>query len=361
MIQAKTYGIGKKMKLYSKELAPCFDDILLVPQESDIVSRKDVDLTMSIGHGSRKIDLYLPIIAAPMDTVCEKDMAIEIAKHGGIGIIHRYMSQENQRHEVFAVAKKNFATGFAIGSIQSEDFSLRYIESVILSGAKLVLVDTANGHNVFAVETVRQIRRAFPDIHIMAGNVSTWDAFLALSLAGADSVRVGIGGGACCTTRIVTGHGIPTLASIMNIYEMQEKLELPTSIIADGGIRNSGDMVKAFAAGADAVMVGSLLAGHEQSPGDIISIGDKKYKRYRGMASKEAQINWRNNTSVVEGDSVDVEYRGDVSDTLDILRGGIGSGCSYSGVNSLSDLQFASEYVLVSSLSSNESRPHARD
>ena len=349
------------MKLYSKELAPCFDDILLVPQESDIVSRKDVDLTMSIGHESKKIDLYLPIIAAPMDTVCEKNMAIEIAKHGGLGIIHRYMSQEDQRHEIFAVAKKNFATGFAVGSIQSEDFSLRYIESVILSGAKLVLVDTANGHNVFAVETVRQIRRAFPDIHIMAGNVSTWDAFLSLSLAGADSVRVGIGGGACCTTRIVTGHGIPTLASIMDIYEMQERLDLPTSIIADGGIRNSGDMVKSFAAGADAVMVGSLLAGHDQSPGNIISVGNKKYKRYRGMASKEAQMDWKNNSSVVEGDSVDVEYRGDVSNTLDILRGGIGSGCSYSGVDKLEDLQFASEYVTVSSLSSNESRPHARD
>jgi IMP dehydrogenase len=349
------------MKLYSKNLQPCFDDILLVPKSSEVVSRKSVDLTMSIGHDSRKIDLYLPIIAAPMDTVCEKDMAMEIAKHGGLGIIHRYMSQENQRHEVFAVAKKNFATGFAVGSIQSSDFSLRYIESVILSGAKVVLVDTANGHSFFAIETVRQIRRAFPEIHIMAGNVSTWDGFLALSLAGADSVRVGIGGGACCTTRIVTGHGMPTLSSVMDIYEMQERLELPTSIIADGGIRNSGDMVKAFAAGSDAVMLGSLLAGHDQSPGNIISVGNKKYKRYRGMASKEAQAAWKNNISVVEGDSVDIEYRGDVSDTLDILRGGIGSGCSYSGVNNLEDLQFASEYVLVSSLSSNESRPHARD
>jgi IMP dehydrogenase len=349
------------MKLYSKDFQPCFDDILLVPQASDVASRKNIDLTMSIGYDSRKIDLYLPIIAAPMDTVCEKEMAIEIAKHGGLGIIHRYMSQENQRHEVFAVAKKNFATGFAVGSYQSDNFSLRYVESVILSGAKVVLVDTANGHNIFAIETVREIRKAFPDIHIMAGNVSTWDGFLALSLAGADSVRVGIGGGACCTTRIVTGHGIPTLASIMDIYEMQERLELPTSIIADGGIRNSGDMVKAFAAGADAVMVGSLLAGHDQSPGNIISVGDKKYKRYRGMASEEAQVAWKSNSSVVEGDSADIEYRGDVSVTLDVLRGGIGSGCSYSGVSSLEDLQFASEYVLVSSLSSNESRPHARD
>lgn len=349
------------MRLYKKEFQPCFDDILLVPQASEVVSRKDVDLSMSIGHGNRKIDLYLPIIAAPMDTVCEKEMAMEVARHGGLGIIHRYMSQEDQRHEVFAIAKKNFATGFAVGSIQNSDFSLRYIESVILSGAKVVLVDTANGHSIFAVETVRQIRNAFPNIHIMAGNVSTWDGFLALSLAGADSIRVGIGGGACCTTRIVTGHGIPTLSSIMDIYEMQERLELPTSIIADGGIRNSGDMVKSFSAGADAVMVGSLLAGHDQSPGEIINVDGKKYKRYRGMASKEAQVAWKSKSSVVEGDSVDIEYRGDVSNTLDILRGGIGSGCSYSGVNNLEDLQFASEYVLVSSLSSNESGPHARD
>jgi IMP dehydrogenase len=347
------------MKLYNKETQLCFDDILLVPQSSDVASRKDINLTMSIGHDQRKIELYLPIIAAPMDTVCESAMALEIASHGGLGIIHRYMDEVDQKHETFSVAKKGYPVGVAVGSSCNNTSSLKQVESLVFSGAKVILVDTANGHNIFAVETVREIRRAFPDLHIMAGNVSTWDGFLALSLAGADSIRVGIGGGSCCTTRLVTGHGLPTLASIMDIYQMQERLELPTSIVADGGIRNSGDMVKAFAAGADAVMLGSLLSGHQQSPGKVITVGNKKYKRLRGMASREAQFGWRKDVSVVEGTSLDVEFRGDVSATLDEIRGEISSGCSYSGVHKLEDLQFASEYAVVSSLSVNESRPHA--
>lgn len=347
------------MKLYSKDLQPCFDDVLLVPQASDVSSRKDIDLTMSIGHDERKISLYLPIIAAPMDTVCESSMAMEIAHHGGIGIIHRYMNAAEQKHEVFSIAKKNFSVGAAVGSSCSNSSNLQQVESLIMAGAKIILVDTANGHNVYAIDTVREIRRAFPSIHIMAGNVATWEGFLALSLAGADSVRVGIGGGAVCSTRIVTGHGVPTLASIMNIYENIERFELPTSIVADGGIRNSGDIIKSFAAGADAVMLGSLLAGHDQSPGSIKIKDGNKYKVFRGMASDQAQKDWRGQSSVVEGVSTDIKYRGDVSETLDNLRRGITSGCSYSGVHRLEDLQFASQYVFVSSQSVAESNPHA--
>lgn len=347
------------MRRYSSEPQLCFDDILLVPQPSNVVSRKDVNLSMSIGHDDKKIDLYLPIIAAPMDTVCESDMAIEMAKHGGLGIIHRYMNKEEQKHAVFSVSKQKYLVGAAVGSSCAQSSVLSQVESLILSGARVILVDTANGHSLMAVETVREIRRAFPTIHIMAGNVSTWDGFMALSVAGADSIRVGIGGGGVCTTRTVTGHGVPTLASIMNIYDMQERLELPTSIIADGGIRNSGDMVKCFAAGADAVMVGSMLAGHEQSPGKIVNIGNKKYKRLRGMASHEAQMGWRGHSSVVEGASTNIIYRGDVSSTIDFMRSGITSGCSYSGVQKLEDLQFASQYVTISPLSQREGLPHA--
>lgn len=352
-------GLGQKMRRYSNEQQLCFDDILLVPQPSDVMSRKNVNLSMSIGHGGREIELYLPIIAAPMDTVCESEMAIEIAKHGGLGIIHRYMDKEEQKHAVFSVSKNKYLVGAAVGSSCAQSSVLGQVESLILSGARVILVDTANGHSLLAVETVREIRNAFPNIHIMAGNVSTWDGFLSLSVAGADSVRVGIGGGGVCTTRTVTGHGVPTLASIMNIYEIQERLELPTSIVADGGIRNSGDMVKCFAAGADAVMVGSMLAGHQQAPGKTINIGNRKYKRLRGMASHEAQMSWRGNSSVVEGASVDIEFRGDVSKTLDYMRGGIASGCSYSGVHKLEDLQFASQYVTISQLSHREGQPHA--
>ena len=251
------------MKLYKKEEQLCFDDILMVPKPSVVESRKDVNLAMSIGV-ERKIDLYLPIIASPMDTVCEQDMAIEMSNYGGLGIIHRFIDSEKQTQQVNAVAMKKHVVGAAVGVSTFNNSVLKKVESLIISGANVVLVDTANGHNLLAVNTVREIRRAFPRIHIMAGNVSTWDGFLQLSLAGADSIRVGIGGGSMCSTRIVTGHGVPTLASIMEIYEMLDRFDLPTSIIADGGIKNSGDAIKAFAAGADAIMLGSALAGHKE-------------------------------------------------------------------------------------------------
>ena len=266
---------------------------------------------------------------------------------------------EKQTQEVFRVAKKNFIVGAAVPTSNGKSVVPR-VESLIMSGAKAILVDTANGHSTFAVDTVREIRRRFPDIHIMAGNVATATGFVALALAGADSIRVGIGGGSCCTTRLVSGHGLPTLASIIDCYEMSTKLGLPTSIIADGGIKNSGDAVKAFAAGADAVMLGSLLAGHKESPGQIFEKDGVSYKKFRGMASKEAQHDWRGHSTGVEGIDTVIPYRGSVSNTLDELRVGIGSGCSYSGCGSLEDLVWNAEYTIVTPNSMNESVPHGK-
>ena len=347
------------MKLYRDSDALCFDDILLVPKPSEIESRRDIDLSMSIGFDQKKIDLYLPIIAAPMDTVCEKEAAIAMSEYGGMGVIHRFSDNMKQTQQVNEVAKKGHVVGGSVG-VSNGKSVLSMVESLALSGAKVVLVDTANGHNILAVNTVREIRRAFPNIHIMAGNVSTWDGFLSLAIAGADSVRVGIGGGSMCSTRIVTGHGIPTLASIMEIYDMQERINLPTSLIADGGIRNAGDAVKAFAAGADAVMMGSLLAGHSESPGIVVNRNGKQFKEIRGMASESAQKNFHGVVSVIEGISSYVPYRGSLGTTLDSLRGGISSGCSYSGVHRLSDLQLFAEYVRVTPNSLGESVPHGR-
>jgi IMP dehydrogenase len=347
------------MNLYSSSNpALCFDDILLVPKISTIYSRSDVNLNMSIGQHERAIELYLPLIASPMDTVCEAEMAMEMARHGGLGIIHRYMTPEKQSSEVLRVAKAGFTVGAAVPTSNGKSVLPR-VESLIFSGAKVILVDTANGHNTFAVETVREIRKAFPRTHIMAGNVATAAGFMALALAGADSVRVGIGGGSCCTTRIVSGHGLPTLASIMEIYDFSERSGLPTSIIADGGIRNSGDAVKAFAAGAEAVMLGSLLAGHTESPGKVFTENGVSFKKFRGMASKEAQKDWRgHHKSGAEGIETVVPFRGPVSNTLDEIRLGISSGCSYAGVGSLEDLSWNAEYSIVTHNSVKESIPH---
>ena len=344
------------MKLYNTQSNICFDDILLVPKASDVISRRDVDLSMSIGFDSRKIDLYLPIIAAPMDTVCESDAALVMAQYGGLGIIHRFSKDAEQNWHVNEVASRKFMVGAAVG-VSNTQSVLPKVESLIISGARVILVDAANGHNVLTVNTVREIRRAFPDVHIMSGNVSTWDGFLALSAAGADSIRVGIGGGSMCTTRIATGHGMPTLSSIMEVYEMQERLNLPTSIIADGGIRNSGDATKAFAAGADAVMLGNALAAHNESPGKVVERDGKSYKVVRGMASEEVQKAY-GKTNYVEGVSTEKLLRGSLGDTLDKFRAGISSGCSYSGTYSLSDLQLFSEFIKVTTNSVKESNAH---
>lgn len=337
--------------------AICFDDILLTPQDSDVPSRHSVDLSMKIGPDGRDINLNLPIVAAPMDTVCGFDMCVAMAKNGGLGILHRYMPIEEQSMLVDALNSFGYAFGVSVGAT---GLFIEDAKKLIESGATLVLVDVANGHSKYAIEAVKELRREFEDeIHIMAGNVSTIEGFKNLAMAGADSIRVGIGGGSACTTRVVSGHGIPTLQSVMDIYQWK-KDNTYTSIIADGGIRNSGDMVKAFAAGADAVMVGSMLAGTDESPGEITTDHNgRDVKVFRGMASAHAQMDKFGRVSVAEGISTTVPYKGSVKHILDQIRGGIGSGCSYSGVQKLNELAENAEYRIVSSLSINESKPHA--
>jgi len=342
------------MFLYKKDIAPCFDDILLVPQKSNIQSRHDVDLTMEFGG----ISLSLPVIAAPMDTVCDVDMCITMANFGGMGILHRYMSYEDQLNKSKFLVNQNVGFGVAIGS---NNGYLEHAKHLYDAGVTVFLIDTANGHGEYAIKAVYDLRDNYPDIHIMAGNVATQQAFMDLAKAGANSVRVGIGGGSACTTRLVSGHGIPTLASIMDVEEWRSETDnYDCAIIADGGIRNSGDMVKAFAAGADAVMVGSLLAGTDESPGDILTDAyGKEFKHFRGMASVSAQNDANGRVSVAEGISTTIPYKGSAVHILNQIRGGLGSGCSYAGTPSLKYIYQVAEYVVVSSLSTSESRPHA--
>jgi len=325
----------------------CFDDILLVPRHSSIKSRQDIKLSMNIGS----INLDLPIIASPMDTVCDVDMCYAMARHGGMGILHRYMSNYDQLKKVKQLVDSGIGFGVAIG-INNES----HVNDLYDCGVRCMLVDTANGHNSYVIETVKRLRQSFSDIHIMAGNVSTQEGFAHLANAGANSIRVGIGGGSACTTRIVTGHGVPTLSSIMKCKTWKDS-NSDCAIIADGGIRSSGDIVKAFAAGADAVMLGSMLAGTFESPGKIIDHNGRRVKEFRGMASFEAQKE-NNKLSVVEGISSFIEYKGSVDNILNSIKGGISSGCSYSGVDRLSLLHKFSSYITVSSASLSESIPH---
>jgi IMP dehydrogenase len=326
--------------------AVCFDDVLLVPQHSEIDSRKDINLTMSAGG----LKLDLPVIAAPMDTVCGDEMAITMSEYGGLGVIHRHQPLKNQ---IEMVSRVSYFLHPAFGSIGITSDYMLDAKKLIAAGAIGLCVDVANGHNHRALEAVRSIKSEY-DVHVMVGNVSTPQGFFDLAYAGADSVRVGIGGGSMCTTRIVTGHGLPTLQSIIDIGEWRKGNDINCAIIADGGIRNSGDMVKAFAAGADFIMVGSMLAGTKESPGEII---DGK-KVFRGMASKSAQEDTRGYISVVEGAETMITYKGSARNIIQDIIGGLRSGCSYSGVKNLSDLNIFSEMRRVSTNSVSENRPH---
>lgn len=327
--------------------ALCFDDILLVPQHSKINSRTGVILSMGAGG----LTLDLPIIAAPMDTVCNDRMAMALSERGGLGVIHRHQSIEDQVSMVQSVVDRGYKNVF--GSVGINGDMMLNAKKLLNAGVSGICVDVANGHNYRTIEAVRALSQEF-NTHIMAGNVSTGQGYLDLAEAGANSVRVGIGGGSMCTTRIVTGHGLPTLQSVIDVERARSSSKVNCAIIADGGIRNSGDMIKAFALGADFVMIGSMLAGTNEAPGEII---DGK-KVFRGMASESAQNDSRGHVSVVEGAETMIPLKGPVGKVLDSIIGGLRSGCSYSGVNRLSDLWMFAEVRRISSNSVSENVPH---
>ena len=325
----------------------CFDDVLLVPQSSKIYSRTDVRLKMSAGG----LKLELPVIAAPMDTVCNDRMAMAMSEHGGLGVIHRHQSIEDQVGMIQNVVCRGYNNVF--GSVGIGPGYMDDVKKIVEAGASGICIDVANGHNYRTVEAVRSISNEF-DIHIMTGNVSTGEAFLELADAGANSVRVGIGGGSMCTTRIVTGHGMPTLQSIIDVELARSSSKVNCAIIADGGIRNSGDMMKAFAFGADFVMVGSMLAGTNEAPGEVID----GLKVFRGMASRSAQEDTRGSVSVVEGAETMIPLKGPASEILSSISGGLRSGCSYSGVTRLSELWMFAKTRRISANSVAENIPH---
>jgi IMP dehydrogenase len=328
-----------------------YDDVLLVPRYSNIQSRAEIDISVDLGRG---LSLPLPILASPMDTVSEEEMACAMNASGGAGIIHRYNSVIEQV-QIIDKATQLGATSIGAAVGVSGDFMQR-AQCVIQAGATFICVDIAHGHHVMMKEALGQLREAVgAKTHIMAGNVATLEGVNDLADWGADSVRCNIGGGSICSTRIQTGHGLPGLQTIMDCA----KTDRDITIIADGGIRNSGDMVKALAAGADAVMCGSLLSGTDETPGQILKDQDgQQWKTYRGMASKEAQIKWRGKYSSFEGVSARVPYRGPVGAVLADLEKGIRSGFSYSGARTLIQLQSTARFVVQTAAGQSESRAH---
>jgi IMP dehydrogenase len=332
----------------------CFDDVLLVPQFSDIISRKEIDLISCLDSKHR---FRMPIISSPMDTVTGTQMARTMSDLGGLGIIHRYNTVTDQVAMVNRALESEYPEGNEVIGV-AVGVSGDYLERASLAakaGAKVICVDIAHGHHALMRHALKTLRNTLGNsVHIMAGNVATLEAFNDLSDWGADSIRVGIGGGSICSTRIQTGHGMPTLQSIIEC----SRSDRDTALIADGGIRTSGDIVKALAAGADFVMLGSLLAGTEESPGDTIFDKGGQRKVYRGMASKDAQLEWRGHAASEEGVSSTVPYKGDVEDVLKTLEKGIRSGLSYTGAHNLVELRAKSKFIKQSSAGQRESFTH---
>jgi IMP dehydrogenase len=329
-----------------------YDDVLLVPQYSDIRSRSEIATGTDLGNG---LELEAPIIASPMDTISEAPMAIAMGDMGACAVAHRYNTIEQQAR-LIGEAREKSPKGVIGGAVGVQGDFLNRASVLRALGVDFICVDVAHGHHVLMKEALTTLRSALgPDLHIMAGNVATLAGVNDLADWGADSVRCNIGGGSICSTRIQTGHGMPGLETIFECAQTDRDV----AIIADGGIKNSGDMVKALAAGADAVMVGSLLAGTDEAPGQILQDNNGlKWKVYRGMASKEAQVDWRGKYASFEGVSARVPYKGPVADIVSDLIRGIRSGMSYSGARTLTELRSNAEFTIQTSSGLTESKTH---
>jgi IMP dehydrogenase len=464
-----------------------FDDVLLVPKFSDITSRAQTNLETKL---SRNISLNIPLISANMDTVTESRMAVAMAREGGLGIIHRFLTIEEEKNEVLKVKRsgsvmienpyiispeqtikdainymkqkgvsgllvtdsasrlvgilthrdvmfesestllvkdvmtKDVVTGKAnldldeakeilrknrieklplvdeskhvkglittkdITNIENYPFAskdkkgrplvgaavgvkgdfMERTESLLDAGADVIVVDIAHGHSENAVNTIRHIKKAFPESELIAGNVATASGTEDLIKAGVDAVKVGVGSGSICITRVVTGSGVPQLTAVIDCAKVGQKHDVP--IISDGGIRTSGDVTKALAAGASAVMVGSMLGGTDESPGSFLTKNGKRFKIYRGMASFYASLGRKSKESgnisieddlndyVAEGVEAMVPYKGSVTDILKQLTGGVRSGLSYCGAHTIKQMQENAEFIKMSNAGFVESQPH---
>ncbi len=333
-----------------------YGDVLLVPQRSPVESRNDVEISTTL---TDELELETPLLSAPMDTVTESEAAIALSRAGGFGTIHRFVSIEEQAAEVRAVADAGEQVGAAIGI--NEDY-LERTEAVLDAGTDCVMVDVAHGHLESCLDVVSRLRKEFGDIDLVVGNVATPDGVRDLYSAGADCVKVGIGPGSHCTTRKVAGAGVPQLTAVDDCAAVADDLGVP--IIADGGIRSSGDAVKALMAGADSVMMGSLFAGTEEAPGEVVDVDGRTYKRSRGMATTAANEDRSDKEVDVDADEgVEglTEYKGPLVDVAEEFAAGIRSGLSYCGGHTIEKARQNAEFIRVAASAREREGAHSDD
>jgi IMP dehydrogenase len=338
-----------------------FDDVLIMPRYSAVLP---VNTNISLNL-SNKIELKVPFLSSAMDTVTESNMAIAIAKVGGIGVVHRNLKIKNQSEQIKKIKKKNLLAGAAIGT-NLED--LERARSLLDNGVDLIVIDTAHGHSEKVLQILSKLKKINNNTPICVGNIATGEAAKRLYNSGADIIKVGIGPGSICTTRMVAGIGVPQISAIMEVKNALKKKKI--KIISDGGIKFSGDIAKALAAGADAIMMGSIFAGTDESPGKKFKIKGKIYKQYRGMGSIGAmssgsanryfQKNYNDKSKFVpEGVEGRVEYKGSVSKIIYQLQGGLRSSMGYIGAKNLSEIKKKAKFIKITKAGFYESMVHS--
>lgn len=350
-----------------------FDDVLLVPAYSEVLPRE----VSTKARFTRNISLNIPIVSAAMDTVSEKAMAIMLARKGGISVVHKNMSIEAQARQIREV-KEYPAEGDKIPCLDAEGRLrvaagvgittdvLDRVTALVEARVDAIVLDSAHGDSHGVVEALRKIKAVYPELDTVVGNIATAEAAVRLIEAGADSLKVGIGPGSICTTRIIAGVGVPQISAIYDVAKAAEGSGVP--VIADGGLRYSGDIVKALAAGGDSVMIGSMFAGTDEAPGEIFEENGRKFKSYRGMGSVDAMKagsrdryfqDGEDSTKklVPEGVVARVPYKGSVADIIYQLVGGIRSGMGYCGAADIDALHSA-RFVRITANGLVENHPH---
>ena len=320
-----------------------FDDVLLVPSYSEVLPR-DVSLKARF---SRHIELAAPLVSAAMDTVTESPMAIAMAECGGIGVIHKNMSVECQSENVSRVKARNLQVAAGVGIT---DNVLERVHALVDAGVDAVVLDSAHGDSLGVVNALKKIKGVFPQLDVVVGNIATASAAVRLINAGADALKVGIGPGSICTTRVVSGVGVPQITAIYEVAQAARWSGVP--VIADGGMRYSGDVVKALAAGADCVMLGSMFAGTDEAPGEIF---EENGAMRAGSSDRYFQSGAKK--LVPEGVAARVPYKGSVSDIVFQIIGGIRSGMGYCGAENIAALQQA-RFVQITAGGLAENHPH---
>lgn len=353
-----------------------FDDLLLLPNYTNF-PREKAELTTKL-HAS--ITLKLPILSSPMDTVTETDMAIAMAQNGGLGIIHRNLQVPAQQKMVEMVKKAKvedktiasldkqgrYLVGAAIGA--GADMEER-VKALVGAGVDVIVVDSGHGHSQYIMDCVTFIKKNYKNkVVVMAGNVATYDGAKAMMKAGADILRVGVGPGSICTTRVVTGMGVPQVTALMEVARAVKGSKV--TFVADGGIRQMGDMAKALATGASAVMLGSMLAGYKQSPGNEVKVDGKIFKQYRGMGSVGAMqkggaerygqnMKTEAKKLIAEGVEGLVPFKGSVDDFLFQSTGALRSSFYYLGSKNMGEFHKKAKFVRITQASLQESHPHS--